>query len=328
MKSNTLLYGMMLLAATTFTSCDNNSIEELDFNVSIENGTTTVKAGEPVTFLFSGDPDYLIFYSGEFGKKYANRNRYHADIQDLTLTYDLELKYARKDYRNGLRVLISEDFSGVYDEENVNAATWTDLDGQLKVPVITSTYEGYQSGAVTDVTIDMSAYEDKPFYIALEYNMSPLTDQELADGQVHPDAYFYPELSYTLDGKTMEKTSPKTDFNFGFVDIVRNTNSTDNPTVTNCDDTRVSINGRRGRNGTHIWAISQKIDASKVSADEGESIKSLSAALPSYEYIYTEPGEYTATFVARNANAWNMAEAVREITITVTEEDTGDTADK
>ncbi len=321
MKSKTLVYGTMLLAATAFASCDNNSIEELNFSVSVENGATTVKAGEPVTFLFSGDPDYLIFYSGEFGKKYANRNRYQAEVQDLKLGYNLTLQYARKNYRNGLRVLVSEDFNGSYDEESINAATWTNLDGQLKVPVITSTDEDYQNGSVENVTVDISAYKDKPFYLALEYNMAPLTSEEIANSWRHPDVTFSPKLSYTLDGKTVEKTSPKNDFGFGFLVIEGNKTDPKYPLTTNSDDSNVKIQGRNGINGTHVWAVSSAINASKVSADEGESIKSLSAALTSYTHTYTEPGEYTATFIARNANAWNMAEAIREITITVVEEE-------
>lgn len=38
-----------------------------------------------------------------------------ADVEALSLTYNLELKYAAKRFRNGTRVLISEDFNGIYD---------------------------------------------------------------------------------------------------------------------------------------------------------------------------------------------------------------------
>jgi hypothetical protein len=116
-----------------------------------------------------------------------------------------------------------------------------------------------------------------------------------------------------------QKTSPKADFGFNFVRIKSNDTSSDNPTVTAVDDSKVSINGRNGKNGTHVWAISLPIDAAKVSADEGLSIKNYSAALPKYSHIYNEPGEYTVTFVARNANAWNCTEQVKEIKVTVVE---------
>ncbi len=316
---NTILYGMFLLFAGTFGSCDNNGIDDLDFSIGLNNPQETFKAGDPVTFNLYGDPDYLLFYSGEYGKKYANRNRTTADVQDLSLTYNLELKYATKRFRNGIRVLISEDFNGIYDEENINKATWSDMNGQLQVPVIESEYEGYAHGIVSDVQVDLSDYKYKNFYLAIEYNLPALNDEEKEQKYVHPDVYFYPKLNQTIDGKMTQKTSPKADFGFNFVRIKSNDTSSDNPTVTAVDDSKVSINGRNGKNGTYVWAISLPIDAAKVSADEGLSIKNYSAALPSYTHIYNEPGEYTATFVARNANAWNFTEQVREIKIKVVE---------
>lgn len=315
---NTLLYGMLLLLAGTFEACDNNGIDDLDFSISLDNPQETFKVGEPVTFNLYGDPDYLLFYSGEYGKKYANRNRTMADVEALSLTYNLELKYAAKRFRNGTRVLISEDFNGIYDEENINKATWSDMNGQLQVPVIESEDEGYQHGTISNVQVDLSDYKYKNFYLAIEYNLPALNEEEKGK-YVHPDVYFYPKLNQTIDGKMTQKTSPKADFGFNFVRIKSNDTSSDNPTVTAVDDSKVSINGRNGKNGTHVWAISLPIDAAKVSADEGLSIKNYSAALPKYSHIYNEPGEYTVTFVARNANAWNCTEQIKELKVTVVE---------
>lgn len=316
---NTILYGMCLLLAATFGACNSDKIDELNFSIDLNNQQTTFKVGDPITFNLHGDPDYLVFYSGEYGKKYANRNRTTAEVENLSLTYDLQLKYATARFRNGMRVLISEDFNGIYDEENINKATWSDMNGQLKVPVITSADKGYQHGEIKNVEVDLSDYRYKNFYLAVEYNLPALNEEEKESKYVHPDLYFYPKLNQTIDGKITQKKSPKADFGFNFLKIKFNNVSTNNPTVTAVDDEKVSINGRNGINGTHVWAISLPIDAAKVSADAGVSIKSFSAALPSYTHVYTEPGEYTATFVARNANAWNSQEQVREVKVTVVE---------
>lgn len=316
---NTILYGMLLLLAATLGACDNNRIDDLDFSISLNNPQETYKVGEPVTFNLYGDPDYLLFFSGEYGMKYANRNRTQADVEDLSLTYNLQLRYATKRFRNGVRILISDDFNGIYDEENINKATWSNMNGQLRVPVIESENEGYQHGEIRDVQVDLSDYKYKNFYLAVEYDLPALNDEEKEKKYVHPDVYFYPKLNQTIDGIVTQKTSPKADFGFNFVRIKSNDTSSDNPTVTAVDDEKVSINGRNGKNGTHVWAVSQPIDASKVSADEGISLKSYSAALPDYTHIYSKPGEYTATFVARNANAWNCTEKVKEVKVTVVE---------
>lgn len=317
--NNTLVYGMLLLFASLFGACDNNSIDDLDFSLSLDNPQGTYKVGEPVTFNLYGDPDYLLFFSGEFGKKYANRNRTVADVEELSLTYNMELRWATKRFREGFRVLISDDFNGIMDEENINKATWSNMDGQLQVPVIESDYAGYEHKTITNIQIDLSNYKNKSFYLAVEYNLPALNDEDKEKNYVHPDIYFYPKLNQTIDGKQVQKTSPKADFGFNFVRIKSNDTSSDNPTVTAVDDEKVSINGRNGKNGTHVWAISQAINPSKVSVDEGTSLKTYSATLPSYTHIYSEPGEYTATFVARNANAWNCTEQVREVKVTVVE---------
>lgn len=318
--NNTLLYGMLLVFAGIFGACDNNSIDDLDFNLSLDNPQGTYKVGEPVTFNLYGDPDYLLFFSGEFGKKYANRNRTVADVEELSLTYNMELKYAGKRFRNGFRVLISDDFNGIMDEENINKATWSNMNGQLKVPVIESDDSKYLHETITNIQVDLSDYKNKTFYLAVEYNLPALNDEDKQAGiNAHPDVYFYPKLNQTVDGNSVQKTSPKADFGFNFVRIKSNDVSSDNPTVTVTDDEKVSINGRNGKNGTHVWAISQAINPSKVSVDEGTSLKTYSATLPSYTHIYSEPGEYTATFVARNANAWNCTEQVREVKVTVVE---------
>lgn len=319
--NNTLLYGMLLVFASIFSACDNNSIDDLDFNLSLDNPQGTYKVGEPVTFNFYGDPDYLLFYSGEFGKKYANRNRTTvAEVEALSLTYNMELRWATKRFREGFRVLISDDFNGIMDEENINKANWSNMDGQLQVPVIEETdYERYKDKTITNIQVDLSEYKNKIFYLAVEYNLPALNEEEIEGKFVHPDIYFYPKLNQTIDGNLVQKTSPKADFGFNFLKIKSNDVSTDNPTATAVDDEKVSINGRKGKNGTHVWAISQAIDARKVSCDEATSLKTYSAALPSYTHIYSKPGEYTATFIARNANAWNCTEQVKEVKVTVVE---------
>ncbi len=319
MKYNPVLYGILALLGCLAGGCDNNGIDELRFDADLNDVRQTYRVNEPVTFAIHGSPDYLVFYSGENGKKYANRHRTTAEVEELSLVYNLELNYARKNYRNGVKVWVSDDFDGVLDEASIGKATWTDMEGKLKVPVIDNPSEGYVHGNVKNVTVDLSDYKYKPFYIALELDLEPLTPQELAAGQAHPDVHFYPKLIQTVDGNQLEKTSPKADFGFNFVKIKYNDDPKDNPTVTVADDAKVTINGRRGRNGTHIWAVSQAIDASTVDPDEGTSIKSYSSELAVYEYVYTRPGEYTATFSARNANAWNCTEQIKEVKVVVTE---------
>ena len=51
--------------AVLTTGCrqDLDDVDDVHFDVSLE--AETFKVGEPVRFHFSGNPDFIIFYSGE-----------------------------------------------------------------------------------------------------------------------------------------------------------------------------------------------------------------------------------------------------------------------
>ena len=65
-------------AGLSLASCDKELKEETamevgvvtDSNVSFDGKTVTVKKGNPVTFSFDGDPDFISFFSGEIGHEY------------------------------------------------------------------------------------------------------------------------------------------------------------------------------------------------------------------------------------------------------------------
>ena len=66
------LLALCLLA--TFSSCDRDGTESVEFGVNVQT-PDAVYAGQPVTFEFDGNPDYIAFYSGEKNDRYANRDR-------------------------------------------------------------------------------------------------------------------------------------------------------------------------------------------------------------------------------------------------------------
>lgn len=79
-------------------ACNKKEVLAPDFNVSIGQEKTTFKVGEQVDFTFSGNPNYITFYSGEPGHIYEFRDRITAGartdigvpIQNMTtrlLTY-------------------------------------------------------------------------------------------------------------------------------------------------------------------------------------------------------------------------------------------------
>ena len=63
--------------------------------------------------------------------------------------------------------------------------------------------------------------------------------------------------------------------------------------------------------------VSTLIDPRKVDPDRGIPIKSIEGRLTEYEHVYSQPGTYTATFVATNANMWDSKSTIRQLTVSI-----------
>lgn len=113
------------------------SQEAPDSKLSVTLAKGDYKAGEPVTFKISGDADNIVFYSGEVGHEYGLRDRQFAD-NDLMVDF-VSFTDKSTGIHPNFQILLSSDFNGVYDAENVAAATWTDVTGDFALPSKTST---------------------------------------------------------------------------------------------------------------------------------------------------------------------------------------------
>lgn len=63
------------------TACNKKNVVEPGFSVITDPAVTTLKANVPVTFLFTGNPDYITFYSGETGHEYQYKDRITAGVK-------------------------------------------------------------------------------------------------------------------------------------------------------------------------------------------------------------------------------------------------------
>lgn len=89
------------------------------FDVSLE--AETFKVGEPVRFHFSGNPDFIIFYSGEKGNDYAYKDTDRITDSEMTFSFSTTTTSGTAGNPNPSRVPVcySTDFSGEYTEEAV-----------------------------------------------------------------------------------------------------------------------------------------------------------------------------------------------------------------
>lgn len=317
---NISFYSLLLMTGIWLSSCDADQVDNVDFDVTLAGNTQEIYVGDAVNFNFTGNPDYIVFYSGEEGSKYANKDRLKVDVESAELSYTIKQQYTKPSFFNmeAMSIYISEDFNSDYSTTGLDKATWLKLsgqeEGQLKVPFPTKDETIFVSDKM-----DFSAYKDKKFYLAFQYHLPAA----VAEGKTttHPRVDVLPlVLTKTLaDGSTAILNNPKAAFGFSFVyvKVQKEANFSAGDASLLFQPGDYNFTSTNAALEVDVWSISQQIDLTAVSPDMGTPIKSLNMTADSYMYTYTQPGEYTATFVAQNANEWNSKSVVREMKIVV-----------
>ena len=256
-------------------SCVEDEAPSVELKVALDKQVYQV--GEPVTFKLNGNPDNIVFYSGEVGHNYAYKERYHAD-GDLLVNFNSWVRYG--DIYHNLKFLVSSDFSGVYDKENVEAATWIDLSDKFRFSV------GDDQTPSGEVNLKeyVGAAEDAKLFVAFRYE-----DEEKAQQNN------WIIRSITLDCVSAEgvrsnlATMPTMGWkvvDFENTAVTWNTSST----------SQIQINGGNNQPKNVDWIISQAFDARKTTPDTGVALKNISTTMDEYKYIYTKPGIYEVVF--------------------------------
>lgn len=283
----------MLLA---YASCSRDTmVPAVDFDVLVE--SRTVSVGEPVLFQFTGTADLVTFYSGEPGSEYQYRDRVIADGQPL-----LEFSSTQQNMTNGqtLQLMVSKDFTGVYDEENLRKATWTDITSR-------ATLSG--SSAVTPSgTIDLSdiGSGSDPIFIGFRYTA------ETAD-MIQPTwTITNVFISNRLDDGSTVSVASLANLSWGTVNVAGTQAWT-----YNASQVRIA-GGGAGADANEDWVITQPLQLNRVQRAYGINVKGNPIAKQlGYEYTFGSAGTYVATFEAMNVNRWGQESKVIEITITV-----------
>lgn len=270
---NIIRYCGLLLVGLV--SCVEDEAPSVELKVALDKQVYQV--GEPVTFKLNGNPDNIVFYSGEVGHNYAYKERYHAD-GDLLVNFNSWVRYG--DIYHNLKFLVSSDFSGVYDKENVEAATWIDLSDKFRFSV------GDDQTPSGEVNLKeyVGAAEDAKLFVAFRYE-----DEEKAQQNN------WIIRSITLDCVSAEgvrsnlATMPTMGWkvvDFANTAVTWNTSST----------SQIQINGGNNQPKNVDWIISQAFDARKTTPDTGVALKNISTTMDEYKYIYTKPGIYEVVF--------------------------------
>lgn len=324
------------IASLALVSCENELSQDVELGVNVvasegvsfDGQTITVKSGTPVRFNFSGDPDFLTFFSGEDGKKYEYRERITIDedeVESSTLDFSITTQYGRP--ANILSIYIADDFPGL-DKRNfesdsvlVEQQVWQELIPQAELP---------QSAGTRNYSVDMKPYLGKRVAIAICYR-----GQDNSQAQ---SRFTFSNMQIINQLTSGQQTSlAANSFGFTPINMLNKHNLRDQTgmtanrpygTVTNNtagiwnfrDMNAFFIHSSNGNTDLkYSWIVSNLLVANSCTPDAGTNIKTISLGLNTYSYTYAQPGTYTATFVATNGNYKQTKSVVREYKVVVTE---------
>jgi Domain of unknown function (DUF5017) len=289
-------------------------------SVSFDAGTTNniYSTDDTVRFNLTGNPDFITFYSGLPGNRYAYRNRTSAAGTPV-----LRFTSARANgtQPNSLQLLLATDFKGVDTDtattlSNIAAATWKDITDRATLS---------SGAALTSGPIDLSdQVTDKPVYIAFKYNAVSgskqnkwtITALTVTNTLADSSSYLLANLNA---GNTAITNYGATTYSPGWVSY----KAMNNYSWVISAGTSLVITGAttadQATANAEAWAIMGPVDLKKVTPDWGVAIKNIGENMNKfpYAYKYTSPGSYDVTFVASNANRDKQDSIVKNIRLTV-----------
>lgn len=308
-------YIFLTAALCALCSCRQMIVFEADYNVSLDK-SNTYQVGEPVRFIFSGDVDNLVFFSGEPGHQYQYRNRYEVSLGEIS-SVGLNIDYQpRWGLAGALDVYVSNSFTGLSgndgeaDRSKIKAMVEDGMKGWTKLE-----YSDGEPQAWTTHTYDVAPFMDN---FSLAFHWHPVYTGTSA------------QRTYWLNG-TVDLAFPGAESSLTFkdLDFVSVLMNEQLDPYLHSGNGSVIIGGYQseinfqGAGATELdyplegWCISNPQPLNKVANDKGVVIKTLENYMTAYEYVYTEPGAYTVTFLGVNDNVGGRSEKIKQMNIVI-----------
>lgn len=284
-------YFYILTAVFLLAACTKDRVSMPGMEVTTDKAS--YKVGDTVRFVFAGNPDNIVFWSGKQGHEYQYRNRTFMEGNKLLLKFNTYQQYGTD---KNLSVKVSDNFNEVFDAANIQKATWTDITSKV---TLSTGADQTPSG-----TVNLSEIFDgkKPVTVAFRYITTELKtqtrwvirtfnlDNEAASGIVSPVA-------------TMATAGWKA-FSFS------------NAPVWSISTTQLLMRGDNlGLDDD--WVFAKAVNPNAVAPDKGVAIKNIAGMLEGYSEPYTAPGTYKVTFEISNTSYQNHESAIREVTVNV-----------
>lgn len=180
------------------------------------------------------------------------------------------------------QILISSDFNGIYDADNVATATWTDVTDEFTLPEKTG--KNTPSGQVS-LKDYVGKDEGTLFYLAFRYYDK--------DGVAQKNRWVVRSIN-------IKKKSPE-----GQLTTVANVKTAGWQNVAmsgsmkwTLPGTQLLAAGNVNTNDKDAWVISKGFDLYAAEPATGEILKNISTEVQKYEYVYNAPGVYEVVFAS------------------------------
>lgn len=313
------------------TGCENELEKEVSLDVSVTadgmtklGDTIVVSKSTSVTFNFSGEPDFISFYSGEVGYTYKYINRTELSIEDIDckLKFDAFAQYGT--IPGTLKVYLATGFGRLTQDKYTDSlkvlnTNWVDISDLCNLPTVSSTNAISSAVSLNDYLADsvVVAFCYKPLSNAttqptwsvqnllientLKQNGSVTTVPAVSMGFTPFDFHANPSVAYLF-------------YKSGLFPANKGVWNDNTATTT----PRFNIQSSAAGADLNLdWLISSPLKLNSCLPDVGIAVKTTTVALDSYTYQYKDKGVYDVTFVATNGNMDHFSRVIKNLVIKV-----------
>lgn len=313
-----------ILSVFILIGCENPLKEDVLFNVTpkvdgktVASETVNVSAGTPVIFNFSGNADFITFYSGETGHEYAKKDLFQIPMEQVSSSLEFDVKPQYGIIPNTLSVYLSTTMQGLLgnnkatDSVTIENEKWINITEQVNLPT--------KSNQKVSVSVPLNEYLGKKLTLAFHYK----TDQNSATQPTW--LLLNLRIKNALNSGEISEIPP-TSMGFSAFDMLTDTpyKNSGGSGIWNLTVRKINkeIRMQSSPSGAPLnddWLISNPILINSRAGDTGVVIKKMSIDMDSYKYVFNKAGTYTVTFVARNANYKSTSELIKTVQVVVSE---------
>ena len=291
------------------------------------------RVGEPIRFILEGEAESIDFFSGEMFHQWEYAKKDRLSFSDILFSFRSQLQGGKQIHP--VTVKVSTDFDGTYTEEHIQTATWTDVTARFTLPTKIwtanngpTTADRYtEEGRMTaSGEVNLSSYygESETLHVAFFYHIDKY-DAGLKNSRT--GVWFTDIQAFRQEGDTRTGILQQTESE---IHIVNGASYATDATPSDWGNTfthgGVTVYPWRfwcANNPTgdrNAYAVTNPLERTmrNFGPDKPERVKTSGDVMPQeFDYVFTEPGIYEATFAARNRTLTGETEIVRQFTVTV-----------